>query len=73
MPPASRRRSQARVPRHGGGADTPELRLGGVEPRAQLAELRGELDVLRERLAAAEAQIGLRSWLRRKLGRTGAR
>jgi hypothetical protein len=41
-------------------------------PSARELELARELAALRERLAAAEAQIGARAWLRRRLGR-GAR
>jgi hypothetical protein len=39
-------------------------------PTAAELELARERDALRERLAAAEAQIGLRAWLRRRLGRS---
>jgi hypothetical protein len=38
-------------------------------PTAAEVELARERDALRERLAAAEAQIGLRPWLRRKVER----
>jgi O-methyltransferase len=38
-------------------------------PTAAEVELARELAALRERVVAAEAQIGLRPWLRRKLGR----
>jgi len=38
-------------------------------PSARELELARELAALRERLAAAEAQIGARAWLRRRLGR----
>jgi O-methyltransferase len=41
-------------------------------PTAEEVELTRELAVVRERLEAAEAQIGLRAWLRRRLGRAGA-
>lgn len=41
-------------------------------PSARELELAAEVAALRERLAAAEAQIGVRAWLRRRLGR-GAR
>jgi O-methyltransferase len=42
-------------------------------PTATELELARERDVLQERLAAAEARIGLRPWLRRRLRRPGAR
>jgi Macrocin-O-methyltransferase (TylF) len=38
-------------------------------PTAREVELRSELEALRERLAAVEAEVGLRAWLRRRLGR----
>ena len=38
-------------------------------PSARELELAHEVAALRERLAAAEAQIGARAWLRRRLGR----
>ena len=42
-------------------------------PTAREVELERELDTLRERVAAAEAQVGLRAWLRRRVGRSGSR
>ena len=42
-------------------------------PTARELELERELQALRERLAAAEREIGLRAWLRRRLGRRGQR
>ena len=39
-------------------------------PTARELELAGQLADLREQLAAAQAQIGLRAWFRRRLGRT---
>ena len=42
-------------------------------PSARELELAREVAALRERLAAAEAQIGARAWLRRRLGRGGRR
>jgi Macrocin-O-methyltransferase (TylF) len=42
-------------------------------PTAREVELAGELAAARERLAAAEAQIGLRAWVRRRLARSAAR
>jgi O-methyltransferase len=42
-------------------------------PTAQEVELVRERDALRARLAAAEAAIGLRPWLRRRLRRSGGR
>jgi O-methyltransferase len=38
-------------------------------PTAHEVELRGELATLRDRLAAVEAEVGLRAWLRRRLAR----
>jgi hypothetical protein len=40
-------------------------------PTAREAELEREVEELRQRLAAARAQVGLRPWLRRVAGRTG--
>jgi hypothetical protein len=42
-------------------------------PTAREVELERERDALRSRLAAAEAAIGLRPWLRRRLRRSAAR
>ncbi len=42
-------------------------------PSARELELAHEVAALRERLAAAEAQIGARAWLRRRLGRSAPR
>ena len=42
-------------------------------PTAREVGLAAEVDSLRARLAAAEAQIGLRAWLRRRLRREAAR
>jgi O-methyltransferase len=42
-------------------------------PTAREVELAAEVETLRARLAAAEAQIGLRAWLRRRLGREAPR
>jgi O-methyltransferase len=42
-------------------------------PSARELELAREVAALRERLADAEAQIGARAWLRRRLGRSAAR
>jgi O-methyltransferase len=42
-------------------------------PTAREVELERELEALRQRVAAAEAQVGLRAWLRRRVGRSGAR
>jgi O-methyltransferase len=47
-------------------------RAGHIPTAAEL-ELARERDVLRARLAAAESEIGLRPWLRRRLRRGGAR
>jgi O-methyltransferase len=49
-----------------------ERRPPAAIPTARELELARERDALRERLAAAEAQIGLRPWLRRRLGRRAA-
>jgi O-methyltransferase len=40
-------------------------------PTAREAELTGEVRALREELARTQAQVGLRPWLRRRLGRSG--
>jgi O-methyltransferase len=42
-------------------------------PTTRELDLAHELQALRHRLAAAEAQIGLRAWVRRRLGREQAR
>jgi O-methyltransferase len=42
-------------------------------PTAREVELERELDGLRRRVADAEAQVGLRAWLRRRVGRSGPR
>jgi O-methyltransferase len=59
------------------GATEPPSRAGKAGdrrvPSEQEVELARELEAVRERLAAAETQIGLRPWLRRRLGRAGAR
>jgi O-methyltransferase len=55
-------------------APRPVERSGAAHvPTAAEVELARERDALRERLAAAEAQIGLRPWLRRRLRSGGAR
>jgi O-methyltransferase len=59
-PAAERRRPVARA------------RAGHV-PTAQELELARERDALRERVAALEAEVGLRPWLRRRLRRSAAR
>jgi O-methyltransferase len=45
-------------------------RLPAHVPTARELELAGQLADLREQLAAAQAQIGLRAWIRRRLGPT---
>jgi O-methyltransferase len=67
--PIAARPASAAVP-----APRPVDRSGGVHiPTAAELELARECDALRERLAAAETEIGLRPWLRRRLRRSGGR
>jgi hypothetical protein len=59
-------------------APAPERALPARAPRrdvptAREVELARELAELREELAAARAQVGLRPWVRRSFGRAGAR
>lgn len=60
-PPAAPARTRARAPgdRH--------------VPTAREVQLARELHAVQQRLEAATARIGLRAWLRRRLGRAGAR
>jgi Macrocin-O-methyltransferase (TylF) len=51
----------------------PASRRHAPVPTARELELTHELEALRHRLAAAEAQIGVRAWIRRRLGREQAR
>jgi O-methyltransferase len=59
---------------HGGRAPRPVARRRDPHvPTAREVELARERDELRSRLATAEAAVGLRPWLRRRLGRRAPR